>query len=278
MQASIAKYLAQKQIQKSSDGLCLSDLAQVIGKPTASVAPVMQKEQESTLTGLSLPTEDGQKSSPLLSSSSSSSSSSSTNTAIESPDCDTHAKQQTSTQGPLLNGDQKPLCNNNSSGASTDNKYSSSCRTLDTPVRGAVSLLPSNLTNINNSSGGNFSTLNGDVDMEMDSQPASSNNMHCFPSIVRGRSNSVDSLPSPQTPGVWGDTENANVNGGSKNIYSAFSKSSAVSQVFTGKPQTAKVSMKLHVGNKSDLKLFNLLTQENTWETEVQDCRPFLIK
>ncbi|GFS14103.1 PHD finger protein 12, partial [Elysia marginata] len=243
MQGSIAKYLAQKQIQKSSDGLRLSDLTPIIGKPTASVAPVMQREPDSTLTGLSLPSEDGQKSSPHLSSSSSSSSS--TNTAIESPDCDTNCRQQMSTPGPLLNGDQKLVCTN-SIGASMDNKYNGSSRTLDTPLRGAVSLLPSNLNNISNSSGSNsisgsnFSTLNGEVDMELDSQPVN-NNVQGYPPSARVRSNSVDSPPSPLTPGVWGDAENASVNGSSKNIYNALNKSSVVAKVLSGIPQTAKV-------------------------------------
>ncbi|RUS80687.1 hypothetical protein EGW08_011553 [Elysia chlorotica] len=235
MQGSIAKYLAQKQIQKSSDTLRLSDLTPIIGKPTASVAPVMQKESESNLPGLSLLSGDEQKSSPFMSSSSSSSSSSSTNTAIESPDCDTNCKQPTPTSGPLLNGDQKP------SSAAIDSKYNGSSRTMDTPLRGAVSLLPSNLNNINTSGGNNFSTLNGDVDMEADIQPASSNNVHGYPFTARGRSNSMDSLPSPQTPGLWGDTENANINGGSKNIFNTLGKSTAVSKIFSGKSQTATV-------------------------------------
>ncbi|GFO43226.1 PHD finger protein 12 [Plakobranchus ocellatus] len=252
MQASIAKYLAQKQIQKSSDGLRFSDLAHAIGKPTASVAPVMQKEPESSLAGLTLPSEDGQKCSPSLSSSSSSSSSS-TNTAIESPDCDTNTKQQISTAGPHINGDQRPLCNNSSNTTSSDTKMNSGSRTLDTPVRGAVSLLPSNLNNINNSNcatisgGSNFSALNGDIDMDMDSQSAGSNNTQGYlPSVVRGRSNSVDSIPSPHTPGgggmsIWVDGENVNLNGGSKSILNTFNKNPVTSKTLVGKPQTATV-------------------------------------
>lgn len=109
MQASIAKYLAQKQLEKTAEGPRSCEVTTINSKPTASVAPVVHKEvEEETLQ------------SDLF---------------LELADCDT-SKQQ------IPNGELV----SNSTTSVADKSSSLSPWPPENMARGVVSLLPNNIS------------------------------------------------------------------------------------------------------------------------------------
>ncbi|CAL1529906.1 unnamed protein product [Lymnaea stagnalis] len=235
MQASIAKYLAQKQIQKSSDSSRITDFATITSKPTASVAPVVQKEIELLSTGSNDPDQKSVSISP-------------NNFASESLDCN-RSKHHNSTS--MITDEAKSICNNSSSAVDKNGSLQ-----MDAPNRGTVSLLANNIASNNMNNSNTFSSISGDVEM---SDFLQSKCAEVAPeelgSSLRVRSNSVDSIPSSSSsssilrPLRMGCDSNS-VNGesssskscGSKNIIiNAIKNNSVVTKVLSGKPQPAKV-------------------------------------
>ncbi|KAI8782938.1 PHD finger protein 12 isoform X1 [Biomphalaria glabrata] len=219
MQASIAKYLAQKQIKRSSENNRISEMTITVGtsKPTASVAPVVQKETDQV--------EAEHKTEAILSNNS-------------NIDCD-RDKQLNSTVPPCT---EHISVFNNLTCAATDVKNNSlQILTLDIPSRGIVSLLPNNLVGGSNMSSPQELSPN---------QLAASCTERAVPedavSVLRGRSNSVDS--SSLCRPLWsGGDNNLNVNGdinSNTNCGSKLLVNSAIqnnSKCISGRSQPAKV-------------------------------------
>ncbi|KAH9502835.1 PHD finger protein 12 [Bulinus truncatus] len=216
MQASIAKYLAHRQIKKFSENNHITD-GSFTTKPTASVAPVVQKDTDQNLAeqkhDFTLPV--------------------SNNSVLESTDCDNKQQNVNSENNSGFN------CLNNSA---VDRKNGSlQILTVDIPNRGIVSLLP------NNVSGSNITSPQEDSDLH---SPLTSNGTDRFQEdsglLLRGRSNSVDSSSLCRPLWIGGDSisvngdVNSNKNCGSKNLVNSAVKRNLLSKVFSGKNQPAK--------------------------------------
>lgn len=241
MQASIAKYLAQKQLQRSSDsGHKLTDSALPMSKPTASVAPVVYKDMEvSPAPALPLLNSDPVQKACVATSA---------HATADFLDCDDD-KQQNSNS--LLNGEQKSALN--VTALQDDRVNSGSEWVLDTSARSSVSLLlnhiASNVNGGNNSS--SASTVNGDVDMlEVQNSGGLEVQKQELGSLQRSRSNSIDSVSSPCVGAAgsqWFSGDNINgdkISGidGCKNVViNTVNSSTVVTKILPGKPQPAKV-------------------------------------
>jgi len=201
MQSSVAKFMAQRQLQKHSVPKDPSSASQ---KPTASVAPVVQKDSEICFDGspLSMLPNNPSELNKSLSSSSSTSSASSIN---DLQDCDNKflLHKNSFQNGDLLHPNRGSDEYMNSSGFSKS---------------GHTHSLLSNF-NLGKKTSNNCVDLptNGDVyppDIEM---------MDSADHMPRGRSSSADSLPSP-TGKTWGEkdhlTNNSKVGGSSNSLLS----------------------------------------------------------
>ncbi|BFZ04666.1 hypothetical protein BsWGS_07705 [Bradybaena similaris] len=244
MQASIAKFLAQKQLQRTSDSgnKLLDSSTPTASKPTASVAPVVYKDAELSFSPAlqSLHSDFAQKQTPV-------SGVSLANTSAEPFDCDISKQHNANC---LLNGEQKSTSNGT---YFQDEKFSSGPNwVLDTSARNSVSLLSNHVTNnVNNNSNNSVGipTMNGIMDV-LDITVPNSVEVPKPESLLRSRSNSVDSL-SPST-GSYGnqwyggdmvssDRSNNNLDNCKNIVINALSNSAVVTRVLPGKPQPAKV-------------------------------------
>ena len=201
MQTSVAKFMAQRQLQKTFDAKGLDSL--IMHKPTASVAPVIQKETESN---------PPRNISPLLSNDrpescklSSSSSSSSTTTASELSDCDSKLNLKPNSNL-LLNG-------TNFDSNKTSNSFSllhnSSAGKKSNSILGSICV--------------EQSLLNGDLDDFNNSEE----NQMAADNHIRPRNNSGDSIPTPPEISDTGDFTNVNGDSSGKSIViNTFNKSS----------------------------------------------------
>ncbi|XP_059143694.1 PHD finger protein 12-like [Physella acuta] len=203
MQASIAKYLAQKQIEKTADGTRSCEVTTMNSKPTASVAPVVHKEVEQETVNSDL--------------------------FLELADCD-RSKQQ------IYNGE----LTSNSPNTVADKNSSLSPWPPENLTGGVVSLLPNNIRHSFVSSpkgdADSIESSNGRQLEEMGVR-ARSNSADSIPSP------SSPALGRPlwmAGDNFIGDCSSKN--SGSKNIViNAIKNSGVVTKVLPGKPQPAKV-------------------------------------
>ncbi|CAG5117060.1 unnamed protein product, partial [Candidula unifasciata] len=237
MQASIAKFLAQKQLQRLSDSgsKLLDPSTPAASKPTASVAPVVHTDAEPSFSSTSqlLHLDPGQKQTRVVSSA---------NTSTELLDCDNNKQNSNS----LLNGERKSTPNGS---YFQDDKFSSYPNWVSDPAaRSSVSLLSNYVTNNVSNNTASTPTMNGVMDV-LDFPVSNNVEVPKSESLLRSRSNSVDSLsPAGSFGNPWfsGDTANSdrsnnNIDSCKNIVISALNNGTAVTKVLSGKPHPAKV-------------------------------------
>ena len=238
MQSSVAKFMAQRQLQKTFRN---SDSLNAIQKPTASVAPVVQKDSESSLQLSPMSNCDN-----LSDCSKSSTSSTSTATALEFPDCDNKSFHQQNSNS-LYNEDKvNSILDISERSKSSQNKP------------GQFSLLTNNSTGritgnkINNT--GDIPSVNGEV-FQSDVDLQEEDKIQNSEAVLRLRNTSGDSVPSP-TNKCW-DREHM-VNGRTEtNGKGVVINQNCIGKVMQANPPPVKVGTFLGIPFNTSIHLKN---------------------